>query len=203
MSKADTKIQILNIALDLFSKRGYSAVSIRDICGQVGIKESTLYYHFKNKQAVFESLCEAFTKTTYAIPVEFQVQMAKVTRVEESEFIKVCQAFLNDYLMEDKINKFICMLIIEQRTNWEAAELYHRVLFDDALEKQRTIFKWLIDIGFLKDEDLDEMVISYYAPVIFLFQRYLITEELTEALKAEVNKKLLQHIQGFLKIYKR
>lgn len=40
-----TKQKILKVSLELFSRYGYSAVSIRDICRQVQIKESTVYYH--------------------------------------------------------------------------------------------------------------------------------------------------------------
>ena len=51
-----TKESIEQVALDMFSKRGYHAVSIRDIGKAVGIKESSIYYHFKNKQAIMDSL---------------------------------------------------------------------------------------------------------------------------------------------------
>ncbi len=56
----DTKERILQVALDLFSQKGYSAVSIRDICKLVEIKESTIYYHFQNKQDIFDTLTERF-----------------------------------------------------------------------------------------------------------------------------------------------
>ena len=51
-----TKQTILDTALALFSQKGYTSVSIRDICGQIGIKESAIYYHFKNKQDIFDVL---------------------------------------------------------------------------------------------------------------------------------------------------
>lgn len=44
------KENMINVALELFSKKGYSGVSVRDICGELGLKESALYYHFKNKE---------------------------------------------------------------------------------------------------------------------------------------------------------
>ena len=56
----DTKQKILNVSLDLFSQKGFSSVSIRDICAQVNIKESSVYYHFKNKQAIFNELLHRF-----------------------------------------------------------------------------------------------------------------------------------------------
>ena len=49
-----TREKILEVSLDMFAKQGYTAVSIRDICKKVGIKESSVYYHFKNKQSIFD-----------------------------------------------------------------------------------------------------------------------------------------------------
>ncbi len=201
--KNDTKNRILQVSLDLFSLRGYSSVSIRDICGKVGIKESSVYHHFKSKQDIFDVLCNSFTETLYALPQAFSVEMQKVTSVKDEEFIFVCQSFVNDYLMNEKINKFIRMLIIEQSTNVQAAELYHRVLFDDALAGQKVIYQWLVGIGFLKNSDVDMMVMEYYSHVIYLFHRYLAAGEITAGIRAEVNRSLLRHIQNFLVKYKK
>ena len=53
---ASTKEKITATALALFAQRGYDGVSVRDICKQVGIKESSLYYHFPSKQAILTTL---------------------------------------------------------------------------------------------------------------------------------------------------
>ena len=44
----NTKERILNCSLDLFSKKGYSNISVRDIAREVGVRESALYKHYKN-----------------------------------------------------------------------------------------------------------------------------------------------------------
>jgi len=199
-----TRDMILDVALNSFSKKGYCAVSIRDICGEVGIKESTIYYHFKNKQAIFDTLCEDFITTSYAIPEKFSVEMAKVTSVTKDTFIKVCKFSFSNYLMNERINKFLRMLILEQNVNPRAAELYHKVLYDDALIEQMRIFNWLIQVGFIKNvgvEELDNLVIDYYAPTIFLFHRYLVSGEITEDIKETVNILLDRHIDNFLQKY--
>ena len=54
----ETKELILKKALDMFAKSGYDSVSIRDIAKAVNIKESSIYYHFKNKQDILDSLVE-------------------------------------------------------------------------------------------------------------------------------------------------
>ena len=53
-----TKDKILKEAFYLFSERGFHAVSVRDIARAVGIKESSLYNHFKNKQDIFDRIVD-------------------------------------------------------------------------------------------------------------------------------------------------
>ena len=52
----NTKERIACEALTLFSSKGYSAVSVRDIARAAGIKESSIYNHYKGKQAIFDAL---------------------------------------------------------------------------------------------------------------------------------------------------
>ena len=52
----ETKRQILDAAIEQFSKRGFTAVSIRDISGAVGIKESSVYNHFSSKQDILDAI---------------------------------------------------------------------------------------------------------------------------------------------------
>lgn len=58
--KLSTKQKILHTAISLFSQKGYSGVSVRDITGKVGIKESSLYNHFKSKEEILTTIFERF-----------------------------------------------------------------------------------------------------------------------------------------------
>ena len=51
-----TKEKILKHALKLFSSKGFKATTVRDIAGSIGIKQSALYNHFKNKNQILETL---------------------------------------------------------------------------------------------------------------------------------------------------
>jgi AcrR family transcriptional regulator len=44
-----TRTLILDAAAQLFSERGYAAVSMRDVAKAVGVTASNLYYHFQDK----------------------------------------------------------------------------------------------------------------------------------------------------------
>ncbi|MDR1486469.1 MAG: TetR/AcrR family transcriptional regulator [Deltaproteobacteria bacterium] len=51
-----TKELIILESTILFAKKGFDAVSIRDIAAQIGIKPSSLYNHFSSKEALFEAV---------------------------------------------------------------------------------------------------------------------------------------------------
>lgn len=53
-----TKEKILRSAADLFARDGYTGVSIRDITKAVGIKESSLYNHFRHKEALLNAILD-------------------------------------------------------------------------------------------------------------------------------------------------
>ena len=51
MERGNTKQEILEAALELFSVQGFEATSISQIASAVGIRKASLYSHFENKQA--------------------------------------------------------------------------------------------------------------------------------------------------------
>ena len=56
MEKGNTKQEILEAALDLFSTQGFEATSVSQIADAVGIRKASLYSHFASKQEILESL---------------------------------------------------------------------------------------------------------------------------------------------------
>lgn len=56
----DTKRRALEIALDLFGRKGYDATSMREIAEAAGVTKATLYYHFENKAAIIRGLAESY-----------------------------------------------------------------------------------------------------------------------------------------------
>lgn len=111
----DTKQRILDVSLDLFSRSGFSAVSIRDICGQVQIKESSIYYYFKNKQAIFDELLCLFEEKARDMMSQLDAALAEQTfSATENFYQTVCDTFFNRYLMDNFCNKVIRSEILRQ-----------------------------------------------------------------------------------------
>lgn len=48
--------QLIEIACRLFAKHGYEGTSLRDIADEAQITKAALYYHFPNKEALYERI---------------------------------------------------------------------------------------------------------------------------------------------------
>lgn len=51
-----TRERILDVSLRLFTEQGYDGTSLREIAEELGVTKAALYYHFKTKEEILESL---------------------------------------------------------------------------------------------------------------------------------------------------
>jgi AcrR family transcriptional regulator len=51
-----TRERILDVALDLFIRKGYAETSLREIAAELGFSKAALYYHFESKQDIMLAL---------------------------------------------------------------------------------------------------------------------------------------------------
>lgn len=54
----ETRDRILAAALDLFTRNGYDATGVAEICTAAGVSKGAFYHHFPTKQGVFLALLE-------------------------------------------------------------------------------------------------------------------------------------------------
>lgn len=194
----DTKQKILDVSLDLFSQKGFSAVSIRDICAQVNIKESSVYYHFKNKQAIFDELLHRFEQVATDMMVRLEQSLSVQSCSMEKPFCQtVCDTFFENYFMDDFCNKIMRLLLIEQFGNSEVQKIYDCWMFEKPLEFQSKVFYTLMEIGILSKTDSEYLAVKYYAPIYFFAQRWLFSGELSEEQKKSFQNAAYHHIEKF------
>jgi len=194
----DTKQKILDVSLDLFSQKGFSAVSIRDICAQVNIKESSVYYHFKNKQAIFDELLHRFEQVATDMMIRLEQSLSVQSCSMEKPFYQtVSDTFFERYFMDDFCNKIMRLLLIEQFGNSEVQKIYDCWMFEKPLEFQSKVFYTLMEIGILPKTDSEYLAVKYYAPIYFFAQRWLFSGELSEEQKNSFRNAAYHHIEKF------
>lgn len=58
----ERKNEILDVAEHLFGTKGFDNTSTNDILNEIGIARGTLYYHFKSKEELLDSMINRMTK---------------------------------------------------------------------------------------------------------------------------------------------
>jgi AcrR family transcriptional regulator len=53
-----TRTRIQQVALELFTLNGYEATSLREIAERLGVTKAALYYHFKTKDEIIDSVVQ-------------------------------------------------------------------------------------------------------------------------------------------------
>ena len=175
MKQENTKQKILETALALFSAQGYDSVSVGEIAKAVGIKAPSLYNHFPSKQAIFDAIVEStavqYEQDTDKIDIHVQSAARDIqafTKIgEKALFEKVRQIF--EYsLHNENISRFRKMMTIEQFRSPELGEFYTKRFVERLTSYHADIFKNLIQMGVIRNEDPDALALMYVAPVITL-----------------------------------
>jgi AcrR family transcriptional regulator len=204
-----TREKIMSAALDLFSTKGYDPVSVRDIAYAVGIKESSLYNHFKNKQDIFDSILKEYSGRWEAIfnhlnltgdDKQFTVDERTVGmyKAMTSEQFAGIAGMIFDYYMTDEINvKLRRMLTIEQYRNDAVAELFRKLSFDDSIDFQAQLFAALMQEGCFIKTDPYVLALEFFSPIFLIFYKYGSDPESLKAAKPL----FLRHIDHFNKTY--
>lgn len=118
--KTDTKQKILKVSSTLFSELGYKGTSVRKIASAVGIRESALYNHFKNKEEIFLSVA----KEIFTSPFSTDNEDIRESALKGKAFL---QKFAMQYklLTFDKNNEnMFRLLMIELFANKELREQF-------------------------------------------------------------------------------
>ena len=194
-----TRDKIMDVALHMFSERGYEAVSIRDICGEVGIKESTLYYHFKNKKDILDSLVAKFKAHIDSLLVHVDEITARPVKKKTKKGEDIRAHMLDSYMMDSYLfdpycNLMLRLMMIEQFHNEEIRELYEKTLFTDPYEIQLNVFNRLATVDMIPAEDVEWIVRETHSYMTMLTFKYLLNGDLTEERKAAYHKEVFDYM---------
>ena len=201
----DTKKKILDVALTLFSEKGYGNVYVGQIAEGVGIKAPSLYKHYKSKKDIFEAILEEmrrrYDKQAAHLNMtgnDAQTDSALYQNISEDELVKIGIGLFSFFIHDEYECKFRKMLTIEQFSNKELAELFSQQYFNEPLKYQAGLLRLLILGGHMKNEEADVMALQFFAP-IYLLMTVCDREPNREA---EALQSLEKHIRQFSRMYK-
>ena len=205
MERGNTKQEILEAALELFSVQGYEATSISQIAGAVGIRKASLYSHFESKQAILDALVKdileqyathsLFARTDWENDAHTKGEQALTPDAAAQMILGQIRYILHDPV----ISRARKMLVIEQFQNPELAKLQTKQNYSDVMDYFTGLVKQLIRQGMLAEDDPEIMAAQFCLPIsvwINLCDREPERE-------TEVMEIVSKHIRQFFRRYQR
>ena len=200
MEQGNTKQEILETALELFSVRGFEATSISQIASAVGIRKASLYSHFESKQAILDALVKDILEQ-YATHSLF----ARTDWENDARDLPVtpdaaAQMILGQirYILHDPvISRARKMLVIEQFQNRSLAKLQTKQNYSDVLQYFTGLVKQLIRQGVLAEDDPEIMAAQLCLPI----SEWINLCDREPEREPEVMELVDKHIRQFFKVY--
>lgn len=205
MERGNTKQEILEASLDLFSVQGFEATSISQIANAVGIRKASLYSHFENKQAILDALVKDVLDQYAERSIFAKADWDEYDDAEDKSALTpdaAAQMILGQirYILHDPhISKARKMLAMEQFRNAELAKLQTKQNYTDVMRYFTGLVKHLIRNGILADDDPEIMAAQLCLPIstwINLCDREPDREQ-------EVMEVVSRHIQQFFRVYQK
>ena len=200
VDRGNTKQEILEASLELFSAQGFEATSISQIAGAVGIRKASLYSHFENKQAILDALVKEVLEQYEEHSLFARANQAKDVAelpLTPDAVVQMIQGQIRYILHDPSISRARKMLVIEQFQNPELAKLQTKQNYSDVLQYFTGLMKDLTRHGALAEDDPEIMAAQFCLPIsvwINLCDREPDREQ-------EVLELAEKHIRQFFRLY--
>ncbi len=107
MEKEARKRDILEVATELFSEKGYHEVKVDEIAEKVGLSKGTIYLYYKNKETLFYSIIIEKTNS-------LEVQLESAIQSQDS-FLQALKNFVHTFLMFFRENESFFKIIHSEK----------------------------------------------------------------------------------------
>ena len=161
MSKT-TKEDILIVALHLFARDGYEAVSVSQIAGELGMTKGALYRHYESKRDIFEHIVKRMEQGDGEQAEEYDMPADK----KENEPEQYEESMFSYWTENDFASSFRKMLTLEQFRNEEMQALYQQYLVSGPAEYVKDMFE---SIGVV---EADKKATMFYSVMFFYYSLY-------------------------------
>ena len=154
---SNRKEEILIVALHLFARDGYEAVSVSQIAGELDMTKGALYRHYKSKRDIFDCIVQRMEQQDGEQASEYDMpQEDKEKMPEKYETVS----------LDDFAASFRKMLTIEQFRSEEMQKLYQQYLVAGPASYVKDLFE---SIGIINAKD---KAARFYAAMYFYYSIY-------------------------------
>lgn len=170
---SNRKEEILIVALHLFARDGYEAVSVSQIAGELDMTKGALYRHYKSKRDIFDSIVKQMEQQDSEQARENEVPEESIEKTPEEyqnvsfdDFVEYSKSMFEYWTEDDFASSFRKMLTIEQFRSEGMQKLYQQYLVSGPAGYVKDLFKNM------KIKDPEENAVKFYANMFFYYNVY-------------------------------
>lgn len=167
------KEEILIVALHLFARDGYEAVSVSQIAGELDMTKGALYRHYKSKRDIFDCIVQRMEQQDSEQARQNEVPEESIENVPEEyqnvsveDFVGYSKSMFEYWTEDDFASSFRKMLTLEQFRNEEMQNLYQQYLVSGPAEYVKNLFKNM------EIKNPEEEAVKFYANMFFYYSVY-------------------------------
>ena len=167
------KEEILIVALHLFARDGYEAVSVSQIAGELDMTKGALYRHYKSKRDIFDCIVQRMEQQDSEQARQNEVPEESIEKMPEEyqnvsveDFVGYSKSMFEYWTEDDFASSFRKMLTIEQFRSEEMQILYQQYLVSGPAEYVKDLFKNM------KIKNPEENAVKFYANMFFYYSVY-------------------------------
>ena len=164
------KEEILIVALHLFARDGYEAVSVSQISGELDMTKGALYRHYKSKRDIFDCIVQRMEQQDSEQARQNEVPEESIEKVPEEyqnvsveDFVGYSKSMFEYWTEDDFASSFRKMLTIEQFRSEEMQNLYQQYLVSGPAEYVKDLFKNM------KIKNPEENAVKFYANMFIYY----------------------------------
>ena len=193
----NTREKIFNVSVDLFSRYGYDRVSIRQIAKEVGIKESSIYNHFKSKELIMDSILDYYITKMLSEDIPL-MQASFNLDIGFDYFYEMGLNAFASQLKDKRMSKITRIILIESYHNEKMKVFLKERILNDAINGWIDLFNLMKSKKLiLEDCNSRQLAESFYKYGLFLlYEHYIINyPEDDEKFVEELRVKSKNHIR--------
>lgn len=167
------KEEILIVALHLFARDGYEAVSVSQIAGEFDMTKGALYRHYKSKRDIFDCIVQRMEQQDSEQARQNEVPEESIEKVPEEyqnvsveDFVGYSKSMFEYWTEDDFASSFRKILTLEQFRNEEMQNLYQQYLVFGPAEYVKDLFKNM------EIKHPEEEAVKFYANMFFYYSVY-------------------------------
>lgn len=203
-SEPTTREKILDVAIELISKKGFDAVSIRELAREVGIRESSIYNHFKSKDEILDTIIDYFMAEVTRASIMEKNMDEMLDELGLEGYIEASGVTFMDRLRKPRVEKIWRIISIELYRNKKIRDFFNRNMVTAAIDGWEATFKKMIEKKLVKPLDPRVMAVEFFYFAIYLYFEYFVLNysENYDSFMATAINQMTDHVKFFVNAVK-